>query len=481
MTLIRRSLLILLLVCLGCVAQSAPPDVARKIEHQVRAFYTIPAEVKVTVGAITPSTDWPGYDAVAVNIDGGDGKQKDYKFLLSKDRSTMLRVTKFDLTKDPFAEVMSKIDVTGRPSRGAKSAKVVAVNFDDFECPFCSQHAPHAVSRDSQGIRRPGHLHLQRRSALRDSSLGASMPPSTPTAWRRKTAMPIGISPTTFTPTSTKSTPKRLPARASKPSTRSRCCKGQKHNVDAPKLQSCVKAQNEDAVRASMKEADGLGVNGTPALFINGQKIDGAVPLSEVRAALDAALKDAGEPVPSTFRQLRRQHPSNRGERERRACFLGLIFGCVAVRNGETSLEKKLILCPVRRGAVCRRSAGSPGRLQLADRRRRDGHCGWPQDFPHRRRQVLRQQCRLRPAGAHRRAGHRAAPEYSAPDDRRRDPDAPRRKTRPAGHRRRSRSQVQRIQVALYPGRIRQAPERQEDHAGRFQARHPALHHASKR
>jgi predicted DsbA family dithiol-disulfide isomerase len=47
-----------------------------------------------------------------------------------------------------------------------------------------------------------------------------------------------------------------------------------------------------------MKEADELGVNGTPALFVNGQKIDGAVPISEVRAALDAALRDAGQPVP---------------------------------------------------------------------------------------------------------------------------------------------------------------------------------------
>src|ERR1700683_4882791 len=136
--LIRRSLLLLLLICLGCVAQSAPPDVARKIEHQVRSFYTIPAEVKVTVGVVTASSDVPGYDAVTVNIDGGDGKQKDYKFLLSKDRSTLLRLTKFDLTKDPFADLMSKINVTGRPSRGAKSAKVVAVNFDDFECPYCA-------------------------------------------------------------------------------------------------------------------------------------------------------------------------------------------------------------------------------------------------------------------------------------------------------------------------------------------------------
>jgi protein-disulfide isomerase len=73
---------------------------------------------------------------------------------------------------------------------------------------------------------------------------------------------------------------------------------GAKHNLDPGKLLSCVKTQNEDAVRASMKEADGLGVNGTPALFINGQKIDGAVPIGEVRAALDAALRDTGQPVP---------------------------------------------------------------------------------------------------------------------------------------------------------------------------------------
>ena len=71
-----------------------------------------------------------------------------------------------------------------------------------------------------------------------------------------------------------------------------------KGNLDVVKLQSCVKTQKEDAVRASMKEADDLGVNGTPALFINGQKLDGAVPINEVRAALDAALRDAGEPVP---------------------------------------------------------------------------------------------------------------------------------------------------------------------------------------
>jgi protein-disulfide isomerase len=73
---------------------------------------------------------------------------------------------------------------------------------------------------------------------------------------------------------------------------------GQKHNLDLVKLQSCVKAQDEGAVKASMKEADGIGVEATPTLFINGEKLDGAVPVSELRAALDRALKDANLPVP---------------------------------------------------------------------------------------------------------------------------------------------------------------------------------------
>ena len=120
MTLFRRSLVILLLICLGCVAQSAPPDLALKIEHQVRAFYSLPPEVKVTVGAITPASEVAGYDSVSVKLDQ-EGKQKDYTFLLAKDRNTMIRVTKFDLTKDAYADLMSKIDVAGRPSRGATS------------------------------------------------------------------------------------------------------------------------------------------------------------------------------------------------------------------------------------------------------------------------------------------------------------------------------------------------------------------------
>jgi protein-disulfide isomerase len=295
--LIRRSLLILLLICLGCVAQSAPPEVALKIEHHVRSFYNIPADVKVTVGPISPSTDMPGYDGVSVNIDGGDGKKKDYKFLLSKDRATMLRVTRFDLNKDPFAELMSKIDVTGRPSRGPKSAKVVVINFDDFECPFCSRmhetlfpeifkeygdRVNFIYKDDPLAEIHPWAIH----AAVDANCLSAQ---NTDAYWDFADYVHANKREVDAEKTS---------AARFNAIDKITMLQGQKHNLDAAKLEACVKAQNEDAVRASMKEADDLGVNGTPALFINGRKIDGAVPIGEVRAALDAALRDAGQPVP---------------------------------------------------------------------------------------------------------------------------------------------------------------------------------------
>jgi protein-disulfide isomerase len=293
----RRSLLILLLVCLGCVAQSASPDVVRKIEHQVRSFYTIPADIKVTVGAITASSDMPGYDAVSVNIDGGEGKSKDYKFLLSKDRATMLRVTKFDLNKDPFADIMSKIDITGRPSRGAKSAKVVVVDFDDFECPFCSRmHAtlfPEIIKEYGDRVTiiykddPLSEIHPWAIHAAVDANCLAAQ--SADAYWDFADYVHAN---------KREVDAEKTPAARFDAIDKITVLQGQKHNLDVAKLQSCVKAQKEDAVRASMKEADDLGVNGTPALFINGQKIDGAVPIGELRAALDVALRDAGQPVP---------------------------------------------------------------------------------------------------------------------------------------------------------------------------------------
>ena len=297
LTLLRRSLFILLVICLGCVAQSVPPDLALKIEHQVRAFYSLPPDVKVIVGAITPASEVPGYDSVSVKLDDG-GKQKDYTFLISKDRATMMRITKFDLTKDAYSDLMSKIDVNGRPSRGAKGAKVVVVNFDDFECPFCSR------------MHQTLFPDILREYGDRVTFIYKDYPLAEIHPWAIHAAVDAGClaaqnNDAFWDFADYMHANKQVIDSGRTPDARldvvdkMAMMQGQRHNVDSTKLVACLKAQNEDQVRASMKEADSLGVSATPTLFINGQKIDGAVPISELRAALNTALRDAGQSVPT--------------------------------------------------------------------------------------------------------------------------------------------------------------------------------------
>jgi protein-disulfide isomerase len=294
--LFRRSFVLLLVICLGCAAQTVSSDLAKKIERQVRSYYKVPAEFKILVGPATPSSDFPNYDAVVVTIDSGEKKQ-DLKFLVSKDRSSLIRMNKFDLNKNPYADTMSKIDVNGRPTRGAKASKVVVVNFDDFECPFCSamhkELFPEILKEYGDRITfvykdfplveiHPWAVH----AAVDANCLAAQ---NVDAYWDFADYVHANQHDVSN---------EKTPAARLEAIDRLTMLQGQKHNLDTVKLQSCIKAQDESAVKASMKEGDAIGVEATPTLFVNGEKIDGAVPPAELRAALDRALKDANLPVP---------------------------------------------------------------------------------------------------------------------------------------------------------------------------------------
>jgi protein-disulfide isomerase len=301
---VRRAFLVLLVICLGCSAQSpssfpaaapVPSDVAHVVERHVRAQYSLPPDVKVIVGSLRPS-DFPNYDALTITFASTDQK-KDFEFLLSRDHKTLLRMTKLDLSKDPYAETMKKIDVSGRPTRGNKDAKVTIVNYDDFECPFCARmHAtlfPGLFKEYGDRVLfiykdypleeiHPWAVH----AAVDANCLSAQ---NNDAYWDYADYLhgnQHAISEEKGHDGQNAALDKLATLQA------------QKHNLDVPKLQACVKAQDEKAVRASMKEGDALGVDATPTMFVNGQKLDGAVPVEDVRLALDQALTDAGVAPP---------------------------------------------------------------------------------------------------------------------------------------------------------------------------------------
>jgi protein-disulfide isomerase len=317
----RRAVVAFLLICLGCSAQSPPSDIARLVERQVRAHYALPSDVKVAVGPLRPS-EFANYDALTVTISSTNKKQ-DLEFLLSRDHKALVRFTKFDLTSDPNAAIMKKIDVSGRPTRGNLNAKVTVVNYDDFECPFCSRmHAtlfPGVFKEYGDRVLfiykdypleeiHPWAVH----AAVNANCLAAQNGDAywdyadylhhnadeVTTEYKEKgRAASAALGKVSKEEADKVYKEKGLEA-ASAELDKSATLQAQKHNLDVAKLQACVKAQNDKAVRASMHEGDSVGVDATPTMFVNGQKLDGAVPVDEVRAALDRALQDAGVAPP---------------------------------------------------------------------------------------------------------------------------------------------------------------------------------------
>jgi protein-disulfide isomerase len=85
---------------------------------------------------------------------------------------------------------------------------------------------------------------------------------------------------------------------------------GQRSKLDQPKLDACIVKQDGAAVRASMKQGDSLGVSGTPTLFINGERISGALPQPELWIAIDRALREAGvQPPPQVAQEVKKPTP----------------------------------------------------------------------------------------------------------------------------------------------------------------------------
>jgi protein-disulfide isomerase len=282
----------------GCKAQSPAtsgalsPELAHRIQTEIRSRYSVPPRVDISVS--DPQTsDIPGYDKLIVTFTH-DEKKNTFDFLISKDRKTLARLESIDISQD----LMSKIDVKGRPVRGNQAAKVTIVNFDDFQCPFCSRmHStlfPGLLKEYGDKVKfvykdyplveiHPWAMH----AAVDANCLGAQ---NNDAYWEFAD----------YVHNNQKLIAGHNPAEAYVNLDKFALEQGDKHHLDADKLKACVQKSDEAGVRQSMAEGDKLGVDSTPTLFINGQKISGAVPEEEMRSMIDRALADAGQKAPAT-------------------------------------------------------------------------------------------------------------------------------------------------------------------------------------
>jgi protein-disulfide isomerase len=260
----------------------------------VRSQFGVPPEVSVALGQRTPSKI-SGYDTLPITLSHGTTK-KVIDFLISTDNKKLARLETFDLEKDP----VFNIDVAGRPIRGNPDAKVTVINFDDLECPFCARmHSslfPATVDRYKDKVRfiykddPLTELHPWAMHAAVDANCLAAQ---NGTAYWNFVDYVHAHGQEVSGPD--RSLPKSL-------LTLDRIAREEATlaKLDSTKLDACLAKQDETQVRASAKEAEALGVDGTPALFVDGERINGAVPEQQVWLVIDRALRAAGvEPPPA--------------------------------------------------------------------------------------------------------------------------------------------------------------------------------------
>ena len=290
--------LLALSLVVGCKAQTAASGTAdaalnRRIEVMVRSQFGVPPEVSVTLGH-RQSSQISGYETLPITLSHGASK-KEIDFLISTDNTKLARLETFDLAKDP----VFNIDVADRPIRGNPSAPVTVINFDDLQCPYCARmHSslfPETMDRYKDKVRfiykddPLTELHPWAMHAAVDANCLAAQ--NQQTYWNFVDYVHAHGQEVSGADRNVQKSFSALDRIAREEATLAK--------LDSAKLDACLAKQDESQVKASAKEAEALGVEGTPALFIDGERINGALPAEQVWVVIDRALRAAGiEPPP---------------------------------------------------------------------------------------------------------------------------------------------------------------------------------------
>ena len=287
---------------LGCHAQqppagkAIPPDLARRIEILIRQRTKLTPDYSLSIGARQVS-DVPGYDKIEVTFTGEGSTSRPITFLLSADNKTLAQFNKYDISKDPKTVVSG----AGRPARGGpESAPVEIVGFDDLECPYCTRmHTalfPAVLNRYGNNVRIvykdfPLNIHPWAMHAAIDANcVGAK---SGSGYWNMVDYIHAHAGELGGTEKSVTKANEQLDQLT--------LDEAKKDNLKLSEVEACVKKQDDTSIKASMKIGDDLGIEATPVLFINGEKLEGAYPIADVFRMIDSAMVAAGQTPPPPY------------------------------------------------------------------------------------------------------------------------------------------------------------------------------------
>ena len=273
-----------------CSAQPPSNEVSRRIERRIRTDEMVSPLTKIVLSSVRHS-GFAHYKWITATF-LLDGHNKSEEFLLSDDMRTLINVSTIDLRKDPFREAIRTIHVNGRPVRGNPHAAVSVVVYDDFECPYCA--------REYQTL----FPELLKEYGEKVAIVYKDFPLSEIHEWASHAAVSANclaaqshnaywdfadyVHENQDLVNSQKTTQDRLELLD-----RIATDKGSRFGLNPTRLASCIKTQDDKAVKESIKEGHSLQIDGTPTIFVNGERLVGATSGQELRAAIDSALQGA--------------------------------------------------------------------------------------------------------------------------------------------------------------------------------------------
>lgn len=181
---------------------------------------------------------------------------------------------------DPSPSDVKDVEIAGAPMRGPEDAPVTIVEFSDFQCPYCSRVTPtlERVMNDYDGKVRLAfrqfpltNIHPMAQKAA-EASLCAHEQEK---FWAMHDAMfadqgNLGVD--------------ALKSKAGE------------LGLDAEQFAACLDSgKYAEEVSSDMKAGQAAGVSGTPAMFINGRFISGAVPYEQVAEVIDDELQRSSQ------------------------------------------------------------------------------------------------------------------------------------------------------------------------------------------
>ncbi len=173
--------------------------------------------------------------------------------------------------------IRERLEKSGRPEFGNPLAKIVIVEFADFQCPYCTSEFP--IIREIANQYRDTVRYIYRQYPIEDDrSLGISEAALCAHEQQKFWQFHDRLF---FAHDRLVNDPELVIADAARQS-----------GVNAEQFEECRRSgRQQPDVLEDAQDAVDLGVRGTPTFFINGNKLEGVVTLDQWRQIIDQALK----------------------------------------------------------------------------------------------------------------------------------------------------------------------------------------------